>query len=117
MEEIENFSTWLTHTRESRKISKAELARRSGLSKAAITHYEKGERLPDPSTIKNLAKGLRVQIEDILMAIGLLSSKVDTDGDLRQWEYILSKLPQEDRDWLLQIAYLRLEQQEKEEKK
>jgi len=114
--EIENFPTWLMQTRESRKISKAELARRAGLSKAAITHYEKGERMPELSTIKLLAEGLHIQIEDVLMAVGLLPPRVNTDGELHEWEYILSKLPQEDRDWLLQIAYLRLEQQEKEEK-
>lgn len=44
----------LAELREKRGLTKAELARRVGKSSMAITHYENGERTPDPETLRAL---------------------------------------------------------------
>ena len=46
-------------------MTKAELAKKAGLSAMAITHYENGERQPDLDTIRNLAGVLNVSFAEL----------------------------------------------------
>lgn len=56
----------LRETRESREFSQAGLARRSGVSKATISRYERGE-IADPgvNTLVSLAKALGEKLDDV----------------------------------------------------
>ena len=47
----------------------------------------------------------------------MLPPDPDTDPGFEEWVYLLSKLPERERDELLQIARLKLERQEAEENK
>jgi transcriptional regulator with XRE-family HTH domain len=52
--------------RNSRGLTQMELAKLSGVARATIARYEAGEdRRPHPSTIKRLAKVLKVRPEDL----------------------------------------------------
>lgn len=53
----------LTQARQMLAITRAELARRAGLSAAAISHYESGTMRPRPNTLAQLALVLSVPLE------------------------------------------------------
>lgn len=47
--------TWLIELREEKRISQADLAKKSGVSQQAISAYENGERSPSVETAKVIA--------------------------------------------------------------
>lgn len=57
----------LKYYRLKNNLTKAELAKRIGVTPMAITYYEKGERRPEMETIKALAKALGVKVADFLI--------------------------------------------------
>lgn len=50
----------LIRLRKSRRMTQVQLADASGLSQAAISNYEKGEREPDTEALKKLGKAFSV---------------------------------------------------------
>ncbi len=56
----------LKYYRLKKNISKKELAEKIGVSAMAVTHYENGDRRPDMSIIKSMAKVLDVKVADFL---------------------------------------------------
>jgi len=62
------FSKNLTYYRLKQNITKKELAKRIGVTAMAITNYEKGERVPNIETIKNIAAALNANVADFLTA-------------------------------------------------
>lgn len=70
------FQTLLMQLRDARGISKADLAKRSGLDPSTITRFEQGSRLPDRDTIMRLAEAMTLPVSDrdrLLAAAGLRS--------------------------------------------
>ena len=58
-EPVPPFGRWLRETREARKMSQEELARRAGLSYLTIWYIEKGRtQSPRPSAVEKLRKAL-----------------------------------------------------------
>lgn len=69
---VENtFGDWLKQNRESRGLSQSELARLSMLNRAVINKLESGTH-PTPDTLKAIARGLRISVENVYRAAGLL---------------------------------------------
>ena len=56
----------LKHYRLMRAYSKRDLAEMIGVTPMAISHYEKGERMPDMETLKKIAAALNVRMSDLL---------------------------------------------------
>ncbi len=57
----------LKEHRERRGLTQMELATLSGVSRATIARYEGGEvRRPHPSTVRKLARVLKVRPEDLV---------------------------------------------------
>ena len=56
----------LKHYRLMRAYSKRDLAEMIGVTPMAISHYEKGERMPDMETLKKIAVALNVRMSDLL---------------------------------------------------
>ncbi len=52
--------------RRRKKLSKKELAEMVGVSVSTITNYENGKTFPDYETIENLARTLKVSINQLL---------------------------------------------------
>ncbi|MEN6571378.1 MAG: helix-turn-helix domain-containing protein [Anaerolineaceae bacterium] len=65
------FGDWLKQNRESRGLSQSELARLSMLNRAVINKLESGTH-PTPDTLKAIARGLRISVENVYRAAGLL---------------------------------------------
>lgn len=68
-----DFSGWLLQQLQIKKYSQADLARASGLSRTAISDIINRKRIsPDNSTLKAIAHGLELSIEEVYRAAGLL---------------------------------------------
>ena len=72
------FSDWLMLQLKERNISQSELARRSGITRQSVINYLAG-RIPNPTELKKLARGLRIPVADVFRAAGLLPPAPETD--------------------------------------
>jgi DNA-binding XRE family transcriptional regulator len=64
LERADVFARRLRRFREERRLTQAELARRSGVGQAMISLLEKGDRQPGWGTIRKLAEALVVGVEE-----------------------------------------------------
>ncbi len=60
------FDKNLKHYRLMKAYSKKQLAEIVGITPMAISHYEKGERMPDMEMVKRIADALNVKVSDLL---------------------------------------------------
>ena len=87
------FSKNLTYYRLKKGLNKKELAKQAGVTPASITHYEKGERVPESmDVIKKLALALEVKVTDFM--VFHTGDLVFSFGDFRK-NQSLSKSDQE----------------------
>lgn len=56
----------LKDLRTDKKLSICKLSERSGISRQAIYNYENGEKNPKMETVKKLALGLGVSVNEVL---------------------------------------------------
>lgn len=62
----ENFQERLRNARESRSLSQADLAKRTGLQPAAISHFETGQRAPSFENLRKLSDALNISVDYLL---------------------------------------------------
>lgn len=60
------FKQNLRKTRESRGLTQADLAKKSGLQAAAISHFETGQRAPSFDNLRKLSDTLNVSVDYLL---------------------------------------------------
>jgi transcriptional regulator with XRE-family HTH domain len=60
------FKDRLRQTRESRGLSQAELASKTGMQPAAISHFETGQRSPSFENLRKLADALSISVDYLL---------------------------------------------------
>lgn len=60
------FKDLLRDTRESKGLSQAELAQKTGFQPSAISHFESGRRAPSFDNLRKLADALSVTIDYLL---------------------------------------------------
>ncbi|EQK39976.1 helix-turn-helix family protein [[Clostridium] bifermentans ATCC 638] len=82
----DNFANNLKYLRKNRNISKKKLADDIGLSRATLTHYENGNRLPEFESIVKLALYFECSIDELIfhgtpIDIGKLK-EIDTISDI-----------------------------------
>ncbi len=112
-----DFGEWLEAELARQNMSQSDLGRRARIDKGIISRAINKERLPSPDSLSAIARGLRLPPKVVFEAAGLLPPDPETDAGFEEWAYMLSQLPERDRDELLQIARMKLERQEKEEKR
>ena len=61
------FNKNLKYYRLKNNLNMTQLAEKTGLTKMAISYYEKGERTPDMETLKKLADALNVKVMDFML--------------------------------------------------
>lgn len=112
-----NFSKWLQQKLSELQISQSELARRSRLSRQAISKYLNEERMtPNKEALLALSRGLKISPEIVLRAAGVLPEiKKGEDPTHEQWNFIYTQLDQNKRQQLLQYAQYLAEEQAKYE--
>lgn len=111
-----NFSKWLQQKISELQISQSELARRSRLSRQAISKYLNEERMtPNKEALLALSRGLKISPEIVFRAAGILPEMKGEDPTQEQWNYIYTQLDQNKREQLLQYAHYLAEEQAKYE--
>lgn len=65
-----------------RGMTKAELARRAGIDKGAITKYMKGENLPGSDAVMKMAKALSVRPGWLIGGDGDIDELIYTDSEV-----------------------------------
>lgn len=112
------FPSLLERLREERGLSKAELAKRTGLDPSTITRFEQGARMPERETILMLANAMVVPMSDrdrLLAAAGFRSELWDDPvlvelAQLLNEPDIAARAREEARGVLrMAIAYLKMQ--------
>ncbi|MHC4413633.1 MAG: helix-turn-helix transcriptional regulator [Planctomycetota bacterium] len=75
------FSGWLQGELDKREWSQADLARKAGFSRAAISLVISQDRKPGPDFCRAIAKALELPEEHVFRKASLLSPKPDGDKD------------------------------------
>lgn len=74
------FSEWLQGELDKRKWTRADLARHSGLTPAALSHIMAGTRGLGPKAAAGIAKALGIKTEDVLRVAGVLDEEKGADS-------------------------------------
>lgn len=98
------FSNWLEGEITKVGWTQAELARRSGISKAYISRLINKQREPSAEILKLLASALNLPNEEVFRAAGLLSKLSDKDRLIEELLFNLSHLDKEQREQLIQYS-------------
>ncbi|XHR27498.1 MAG: helix-turn-helix domain-containing protein [Chthoniobacteraceae bacterium] len=61
-----SFKDRLRHAREARGFSQSDLAKRTNLQPAAISHFETGQRAPSFENLRKLADALSISVDFLL---------------------------------------------------
>ena len=70
------FNDWLLERLKENGWSQADLARRSGLTRGAISNYVNG-RVPDEISLRKIAKAFNMPPENVFRIAGVLPQSVD----------------------------------------
>lgn len=110
------FSEWLAIEAVTRDWTQADLARKSGLNRAVISKILSDRSDPSPDSCKALAKALKLPIEEIYRAAGLLPHKPEADVIIERAEYIINgyKYPETKERALSYLEHLRVEEEKGE---
>ncbi len=85
-----NFSEWLQAEMSKRGWSQSDLARFAELNRAVINKLLNGKSNPQPSTLGAIARALKIPIETVYRAAGLLPHSADGDESTKELMYIFS---------------------------
>lgn len=98
-----DFAQNLVRVRTQKNISQETLSRKSGVSQAAISMIEKGQRSPSEQTMNLLANALRVPLSDLLQDNEKKPAS-ETDRLKEEITDLLLDLPEDDLNQMLEYA-------------
>ncbi len=107
------FVEWLDGELSTRGWSRAELARRSGVTESSLSLIYSGAREPGVRTCKSIAKALRIPEDTVYRMADLLDVKPNDDETVSEITHIYHELDEENQQDLLDYAKLRLQKQER----
>lgn len=109
------FNDWLLAHLKASNWSQAELAKRSGLTRGAVSNYING-RTPAEGALRKIAHALHVSPETVFRAAGLLPPKAEADELTERVEHILGsyKYPETKERALAYLEFLRIEEEKGE---
>ena len=87
-----SFSEWLQIEISKRGWSQSDLARAAGLNRAVINKLINGKSHPRPPTLEAVSRALKIPIETIYRAAGLLPANPDHDDMLEEAIYVLQNI-------------------------
>ena len=102
---MDAFANWLEAIIRESGMSQSDLARRSGLSRQAISAYLNQKRTkPDEEALQALARGLQLPVETVYEKAGLLSKSPPETELQRQLVYLYNQLPDDEKQRLVEYA-------------
>jgi transcriptional regulator with XRE-family HTH domain len=102
------FGQWLVRELENRGWSQAELARRAHVSRTAISDVISSRRGAGPDLLKAIAEGFNLPKRQVFEAAGILPPDPEDDPTTAEVNYLLTLLPQEDREEILELISVKL---------
>lgn len=100
-----DFPEWLEAELQKRNWTKAELARRSGISAAQITRIFSGERKIGEEAANMFAVALQLPAEEVFQAAGLLPSRpTEQPPGFLEWMDIFLSANDDQREEMLEYA-------------
>ena len=100
-----------------RSWSQSDLAKASGLTRAAISDYINLKRTnPDPQALVDIARALDVSPIHVFRVAGLLPPDSMEEVSLEDWKEILPRLSERDQKILRDMALNMIETDEKKRK-
>lgn len=79
MRTVESFTDWLTSELDTRGWSRAEAARRGGISASILDKIISGYSQPGDKTCRGLARAFGLTTEEVMRRAGLIPSRGTTD--------------------------------------
>lgn len=93
------FSDWLLQQLQDKGWSQAELARASGLTRQAISNYINGVvRKPDEDALASIARGLRLPVQTVYQAAGILPPKPEMDEQTERLLHLYNQMTDDERE-------------------
>ena len=99
----EDFVTWLNLELGMRGWSTRELARRAGVSAAAISNVLNRYNKPGKRTCKGIARAFNTSSEDVFRRAGILPPIPDLDANAEAMLHLFRNLPVDEQDRVLTI--------------
>jgi transcriptional regulator with XRE-family HTH domain len=111
------FSDWLVEEMNKREWSQADLARYSGLNRQSISDYVNRRRLnPDHNALIAIANAFNISPITAFRKAGLLPPGPDDKVNFEDWQHLLEKMTDEERNEFWRFGQMKIEmRQEKEQ--
>lgn len=100
-----NFTNWLLDELKKRDWSQSDLSKRSGISQGAISKVINGQRNPGMDFCEGLSKALKLPVEIIYKAAGLIPKGSESTAQKEELSHLFSQLPEREKKDLL--TYIR----------
>ncbi len=108
------FNDWLLEQLNEINWSQADLARASGLTRAAISRYINDlPRTPDEAALRKIAKAFRYSPEIVFRAAGILPPAPKDDPVIAEIEHLARQLSADDVQELIDLARVKLARYER----
>jgi len=108
------FGQWVQKERTKREWSQSDLSRYSGLHRAVISKIESGTR-PMPETLVALAQAFKISPVSIFRIAGLLPPGPDDKINFEDWQHLLEKLTDAERNELFRFGQMKIEMRQESE--
>ncbi len=95
------FSTWLIDELNKRRLSRAELARRMGMSSTTITYVINGKRNPGPDLCQAIAKAFGLPPELVYRQAGLLPNNAAESHEFEELKYWFDQMSVDEQESFL----------------
>ena len=103
---MSKFSDWLEQELKERGMSQSELARKAGVTRAAINGVLSGARGPGVNLIKGIARAFNIPAEEVFRHADILPPSVTKNELIERIINELRDLPHEERENV--IAYIKM---------
>lgn len=105
---MNNFSRWLQEELNKREWTQADLARKASVSRAAVSDVMSGKRNVGRDLAVAISTALNVPLAEIFRANGILPPMAETSARSRQVEHLLSQLPDDEYDGVIEYIKMRM---------
>jgi transcriptional regulator with XRE-family HTH domain len=103
---MESVADCIKSIRKSLKITQKELSKRSGISQAAISEIESGNKSPSASTLSMLAAGLGVPMADLVSDVSKTKKPIPEDELKESNAVMLSELDLSEQELQQVLAFV-----------
>ena len=101
---MSNFSDWLEQELNERGLSQSELARRAGVTRAAINGVLSGARGPGVDLVKGIAKAFNIPAEEVFRHADILPPTVTKNALIERILLEIEDLPKEEKENVLEYV-------------